>query len=729
MSLAFGAAAGMRARARSFDGRSSLSVEDATRNLYLSGQYSPPMSPPLTSSEGSGDSIRSLELPREGHLYFPPRPLQPDEKQSSNEDEEYFISVRNLFAFLACQPLVGTARHSSIFSIFVLISGHLSRLGFMNMDGSTFGEAAQNSCGFFFEAFQLADVRKSREKTIEGLILGERMKDIELYNEAFAHAVGKYDELTSMKSALFPKISASTRNRIERSWIDLGQRKQAVSIELESFEFHALFSGMAASTTSDDSKIIRFKAWKNHFGRMRAHTLGYYKSLHGAWPPRASSKKNTFERDGLNRLVLRKLYLDLCTLYDLLVDRTLLTTRGQDASTLPQSTIDPVLEALRKLLDESDHSSPPVSPPIPFDVPLLPSISTIEPNIASQTEKLQASASSRRLKDYEMKLILARSHNLDSDLKTPFLSAYKAFEEKEAKGKSASELSELRIGTWLFLYAVLQSLPMLVVDAPNLKFAQGVETFLCQPPKGLPPWQDDQSAVKRNWYGVVGGAGMVSLPSDVVEYGTEGIHRASHCWKVADQWLHNLEFHDPEVEEHAMSPTEPSSDFLTHARHDSEFSLEQDQVRRNSNRLSIGLEQLAIPDGWSTVADPYADQPSRNPTGFDEYPLGALNHTNKSNVALATPTYHQGRSRGMSKSGSTMDLRSQAQHRPAVGRPRSTSNDGRMVGVGTGQIKDQIKEIKNFDDILADISKEKASGKGKKNKEKKDNGRKTFVLF
>lgn len=41
---------------------------------------------------------------------------------------------------------------------------------------------------------------------------------------------------------------------------------------------------------------------------------------------------------------------------------------------------------------------------------------------------------------------------------------------------------------------------------------------------------------KKAWFGVAGGAGMVELPKDIVEYGVVATYQRSHCWIMAEQW-------------------------------------------------------------------------------------------------------------------------------------------------------------------------------------------------
>ncbi|OTA89698.1 hypothetical protein M434DRAFT_398413 [Hypoxylon sp. CO27-5] len=504
-----------RSRARSFSGRDSLSVDDATRRIQ---------SPPLSEAEGSG----------EARLYLPVSMSTPGHR--SQEDMERLISIRNMFAFLTGQPLVCTKEQPTLFSVFLRISALLKEFEFTNIDGSTFGDAVEMSFGFFMDQMALADVRHSREKTLESLILGERMRSMPLYNEAFTHAVGKYSAIRDLNSPLWNQVSRTTRERLERSYFELVNRQNGVNNRLESFEFPALFSGVANSTSNPDYKDVKFHSWRRSFGRMRQFVLSYYKSNFGSWPPKARSKKNPFTESGLNRQVLKILYSDFCALYDLLVDRESLTTRviDQSAEETTNEHKNPHLAALRKVLAEFDQSSPPVLPPIPFDLPKLPDMTSVQENYYELSHRERARLD--KLQEYQMLLILNKAYDFETfKLQIPFLEEFKEFEYKEAKGRTAAEMADQRIGYWLFLYVVIQSLPMLVVDAPGLQFTEGVEYFLCQPPRGQPPWLEDAPSVRKRWYEVAGG-GVVELSADAVEFSIEGIYHRSHCWLAAKRW-------------------------------------------------------------------------------------------------------------------------------------------------------------------------------------------------
>ncbi|KAL2023222.1 hypothetical protein VTK56DRAFT_3345 [Thermocarpiscus australiensis] len=467
-----------------------------------------------------------------GHLYLP----------LDNTHLEDLVAARNLFAFLTHQPLVGTPQNPTVFAAVLQIAGLLRRFNFCSYDGSSFGQSVDVAFDFLLDQFGLADVRDSREKTLEGLVLGEQMRSWNLYNEAFVHAVGKYESLLHLKSPLYDRISVKTRKRLERANFDLVNRQANVNTRLESFEFPSLFAGIASSTSTEEYRNVRFKEWRNSFAKMRSFVLSYYKGLFGDWPPRARSKKNHFSQSGLNRQCLKILYSDLCALYDLLVDRQSMTPRvmgevyedpsKEDAK---ENRIDPSISALRKILSEFEKSSPPVLPPIPYDIPKIPSMTAIYENYNELPAKKQAKYS-KALQPHELQLILIKSRNIDTDaLQMPFLLAFKEFELKEAKGVSPQDLADQRVGYWLFLYVVLQSLPMLVVDAPGLRFTEGVEYFLCEAPQGNPPWTEDAGEVRKMWYQTAD-QNLVELSADVVMFSVEGIYMRSHCWLAAKEW-------------------------------------------------------------------------------------------------------------------------------------------------------------------------------------------------
>ena len=557
------------------------------------------------------------------HIYLP---LEFDgdftspETRLRGDDLELLVLYRNFFAFVLGGALVATPRQVGLYPILMGIATILRRFDFSNVDGSTFGELVSASFLRYCDELRLADVRSSREKTIEAVVLGERMKSWSLYNEGFVHAAGKLVDMKQIESPKYLQISPVTRNRLERASIDLEGRLRTVRLKLDDFEFPSMFSGIANSQTEPEGKMVRFKAWKAAFINFRKHIIAHYRQRYGAWPPKASSKKNNFEESGLNRLVLKEMYKDFCDLYDMLADRNSLTTRtidmhGLDRDAESDDPNESTQHAIRRVESEHDRSTPPVQPPIPFDVPLIPSLSASfnrEHVLVSKTESRERS---KRLKDNEVNEILLGSYNRENMKATPWLEAFLGFERRSGHGKTIDELADLRCGQWLLLYAILQALPMCVVDARDLKFTEGVEYLLCMSPRGGRPWMKEDTSQSRNWYNVASGGGMVSLPADMIDHSVEGIYRRSHCWTIAAQWAQTSIDTSPTAQlslEEALPLPPIIGGRSTHSSpqgspylspHMSPQlrpvspALSEKSLRRNANRSSValGLQEVAPP--------------------------------------------------------------------------------------------------------------------------------------
>ncbi|RFU26651.1 hypothetical protein B7463_g9677, partial [Scytalidium lignicola] len=744
VSLIHGSVYSDRSRGKSVSRRATLSADDAMRHLVARGIISPPItpqpSPQGSDSDGLAESVKSLsDPPKDIHMYFPAAELNPKatpgSKEFPAEDIQRLVDIRNLFAFLLGIPLVATRKSPTVFYMLLSVSTLLRQFEFTNLDGSTFGEVAATRFNSYMEEFELADVSQSREKTIEGLVLGEQMRSTDLYNQAFVHAVGKCEAIMTMQSPLFNEISQITRNRLQRAHLDLLSRQRTMKHRLEDFDFPSLWVGIAASTSIAEVKSVRFKAWKSSFAAMRRHVLSYYKDLYGSWPPKASSKRNSFVEGGLNRLVLQQLYSDFCNLYDLLTDRKSLTTRQYEASDdeLDVKSVNRDAAALRKVLSEWDRSSPPVQPPVPFDVPMVPTLTTIMSDYTMLSPEDQRKVRSRKLRGDEYQEIMRGAQNTaDCDLSNLFIVNFKHFEEKEGKGKSAQELADNRYGYWIFIYVVLQSLPMLAVDAPGLKYSDGVEYFLCEPPIGNVPWLENSSAVTRAWYGVQGGTAVVSLPSDLVNYSVEGIYHRSHCWTVADKWItaqeepgdsyvptRSFELPGPDmIPSRVQSPADADVVFLPPSRsntgtptttttHFRQLSMPTiplpapDEYMRNRSRkrqsIALGLEQLPIPAMPSNdlssalsavdeleVTVPAGDEPASTTGGEDA----------QANSRGASPNPINSRNRYRRSAG---DRRVSGQY--------TGSNNGSRVGSASLDIPVPLmpqNEGATFDSILGD---------------------------
>ena len=648
-----------------------------------------PNTPPISPKRLPIDSQVYAPSPDPGrqevHLFLPiklssdaPLSSTPPKSDgiSAQDDLQTLVDYRNFIAFLCGSSLVATERRNSFFNIFMTIAGMLKQFQFSNVDGSTYGEVANASFDGYVEELGLADVRNSREKIIEGIVLGEHMKNVALYNEAFTHAVGRHQEILALKSSRFMYVSPVTSTRLARAYMDLEKRTASIRLILTDFDFPFLFSGIMSSKTSGLRKQgVRFDSWKESFLGMRKFIIGTYKQRYGDWPPKASSKKNALETSGLNRLVLRDMYHDLSSLYDLLVDRTRLTTRTIDGVDLSGGLDEPQIRGLRAVLSEYDRSSPPVKPPVPFDLPRLPSAYVQRSAVAATDPKKAAKEAARKLKDEELARVLRASWNPDAHL-TPFVDAFRDLERRAAHNCTAAELDDLRLGQWIFMYVVLQALPMLACDAPGLRHTRGVEYFLCEPPRSGVPWAADPNlagAARRTWFSVGGeGGGVVALPADVVEHGVEGIYRRSHCWQMAERWS-------------------ASNPLLNEALHEHQQYQQQQQQQPHTGAGGVSFSDLPAPPPY-----PASSSGSAGLLGPDSRAssVSSLANTSKRLSTLGLGLEALPLPRGVTPDGS----------RPAEQRPRTPQHavDANMT----------------FDAILANVGAGANGGKGQGRKKK-----------
>jgi hypothetical protein len=606
---------------------SAPSSRRVSREVYQQSRATSPEQSLIGSSDDSKGSRVLSDATEDDHTekhMYVPIALSSDgaftpqhEQRLSTKDIDTLVTYRNFFAFLIGQSLVATERHSDIFDIFLRIGDILQHYAFSNVDGSSYGEVAAASFDCYVEELNLGDVRHSREKTIEAIVLGEKMRSMSLYTEGFVHAAGKFESIRELKSPKFEMISHKTATRIARAAMDLDNREATINLKLKDFEFPAIFSGIMNSAMAEEGKTMNFKKWRAAFNSTRSFTIDYYRSKYGSWLPKAKSKKNSLTTSGLNRLVLLDIYRDMASLYDLLVDRTNLTIRTADGFLADDEGTDyeaVVRRALRKVLSEYDRSTPPVQPPIPFDLPLYPSSEGMNTGDAKKNAKARA----KKLHKEQVLKVVKNSHNIDAEQQTPFLEAFRHFEYKQASGATMDDLWDLRSGQWLFLYAVIQSLPMLIIDAPGVRFTQGVEYFLCEVPRSGVPWGREDTARARTWFGVGGGGQVVSLPTDIVEHGVEGIFRRSHCWKKAQQWAANDTLLNAAMQElntdTSPLPAPPGLLDPSGAGMRSRSGSPVPDSRRQSV-MNMGLEALPLPPG---VAPPTMNSPQLRPASSSD---------------------------------------------------------------------------------------------------------------
>lgn len=511
-------------------------------------------------------------------LYYPALELQPkaapiknkkhkhSNSDTSGDSFQHLMDARNLFAFLSYTFLVSTLHRETPFQImekiFKQLQGSVSpQLNPedhtpMDINVSRRISTAEGYFLYFVNELKIDDIRNDDDAIIEALIMGERWKCQRLYREGFIHACGRWEDIKDHPGCIY--VSNVTKSRLDRASIDLHQiRLQNVATRLTNFDYPSVWVG--------DGRYPEFKPWKAGFDAMRKFTLSYYKHVYGSWPPKAGrhGKGGGFtETGGLNRMVLSRLYADFCALYDLLVDREWIhgdrirfdanyasdSEEGQEQKTKEEHA----RTTMRKIMSDFDQSYMPIQPNIPFDQPRLPFIPPTPPSTADGSKKKRKSSkprSQRKLKSDELLAVLKNSYNNDAlDPQNPnqFVAAYEKLEQDFGSGRTLEDITEARRGRWIFIYCVLQCLPMTVVDAVGCQYSDGVEYFLCENVKGSLPWERSQSSgasrlsgiwgvTGQNPYGTLAAAGVSTsnlASDDEVDY----TYRRSHCWDVAEDW-------------------------------------------------------------------------------------------------------------------------------------------------------------------------------------------------
>lgn len=471
---------------------------------------------------------------------------QPKHTKADAEDSlQRFIDARNVFAFLTGGYLVASRPKHLPFDVFAILN---ARLGLGDGENDTQrAQAVQMYLDIYVEELKLDDIRNDDEAIVETLIMGEKWRSQRLYHEAFIHAAGRWGQISNHPGLAL--VSSTTKNRLERATHDLVNiRLVNIHDRITDFEFPSVWVG--------EGRYSEYKSWRNGYDRMRALVNTHVRHVFGSWPPRGGKhgKGGGFsETGGLNRVVLKRLYDDLCCVYDLTVDREWLhgerihfegTQGGSDSDQSDEikNQYERHRVVLRKIMGEFDKCSVPVQPEMPFDLPRLPYRS---PSALKKRKMGIFSKSNKKIREEEINELLKNSYNQDSYeqyAENALVKAYITMEKEFGISKPIEELIGARRGAWVFMYCVLQTLVLGVVDGGGLRYGDGCEYFLCENVKGIPPWEKGANRRQTRMSGMWTGGGLMSAMNSAVNLGInpddeiEMTYRASHCWEVAEQW-------------------------------------------------------------------------------------------------------------------------------------------------------------------------------------------------
>jgi len=527
--------------------------------------------------------------------------------------------------------------------VFSEIADLLAQYGFSNMDSSTFGEVANQSFNSYVEELGLLDMRQSADKTLQCLILGEKMRSALLWNEAFVHAAGRYRDIQALNSPLMKQLSSVAIQRVERANMDLEKRMMRINNQITSFDFPSVFSGLTNSRTAKEREIARFEQWKTAFTKTKSFMLTYLKDKHKSWPPRRPKGAGA-SIPALNRLALKSLYDDLAVLYDLIVDRRNTSSRIQIMGKNLPPALDRRIEALRKILTEYDQSGSPVYPVMPFDAPRLPRLSPGDEDATDDPKKVGKN---------ELAQLLKSSYNKDThDSKHPFSQLWQSFEFRTTNGMTIDKVANFRLGAFLFVYCVLQALPMVTVDAPGVRFSHDVAYFLCQPPRGRLHWSKEDQQLE--WYRDPITGAVTQLAKESIALSVEAMYNLSHCWVRGRTWEKDLTVmpfrarqkseawnKTPPVSagrDNAQWPSQPSSEISSEPRYSATSSQGHSQVHLAYGSHQGGMKSQAQdeyfqqPQSGSPHQQPYASSPTGN-HGYEHFTQSPTSYAYSTNRA------------------------------------------------------------------------------------------------
>ena len=503
--------------------REGLIEEHSPYGQHLPGGFARPGEPtPPVSEDNSlcADGDISYEM------YFPTPPSMTPLDQLRHQ-----ITTRNVFALLYHASLVGLSLHQTLSDL------HSRLKAYMPPGTDNIGSIIN-----YLSARGLDVVRNDPEAAV-GLLAWSGGNDVrweEGWCESFLHCAGMYSRLEAC--ADFDRVTPITRALLERASLEAQLRVQAAEERLAGFEYGDMWPAAVSVTANASGPVLAAPA-KAAADRLQRFFVEYYTKEFGSWPPQGATTREQDEL-WLTRTVARLLQRDFAALYDYLVDRGVIWDESEARPSRKwmmvakhgrQFEADTPDVPMTDMLIEFDNKHR--FPHIPHPYPLVPcpipspgaSVSTREsprsrvfgskPSRKNSTTRPGTSSSSRQPGTIDRRIQLAYTEATNLCLlgseftHSSLVDAFARFEKGDCIGEI--DPSTARRGRWVLIYGILQTLASVSVDAPGVRYAEGVEYHLSVRFKGakMPPWK--------------GGGDRVY----------EAAHELSHCWVVPGQWM------------------------------------------------------------------------------------------------------------------------------------------------------------------------------------------------
>lgn len=450
----------------------------------------------------------------------------------------YSVATRNFFAMLYGKPLVGT----DICEMLGDLQNVTDTLYELN-DPSDTRNATQDIIYYLTER-KMDDVRNNLRYALRFLHWCESQPTRweEGYTECFIHCVGMMDGGT-FDLTEFTELSKQSRSNLENAYSELQLRILDAQERLQSFNFRDIWD---VGGVSPNSQVQR------SFDAFRDFVYRYYAGRLGVWPPHAPSNgRGGQQRSWLTRDLARRLQDDFGAVYDYLVDRSVVFDANETRSArkweivstglLPAgfSADSPGLP-LTDMFVAFDAKGKYMHIPHPF--PLLPQPQNPAPGNRKTDEKKRGLLGKLQKKNtppasgldqkelFQTSLAFNGATNINRTGLPPLLSS-NAFIDALSTHEKSLPLAigtprMARLGRWVFIYGILQTLSSISIDTHGLRYKDGVSYFLCPKLEGCPPWHSLGP----------GQAEMGAVVGSGAQY-VQWSQTRSYCFLAAQRWV------------------------------------------------------------------------------------------------------------------------------------------------------------------------------------------------
>lgn len=321
------------------------------------------------------------------------------------------------------------------------------------------------------------------------------------WRESFVHSTGMEHRLEEVPELRL--VTPITRALLERASLEVQVRVHSVEERLMDFNFADMWPAMSAVPPPERSS----------FERLRYFLRGYYESVYGAWPVAGADG----EEQWLTRGLVTDLQKDFGALYDYLVDRDVRWDCYEERSSRKWN----IVSGNRKNFNADTMELPMTDilvafdnrhrfPHIPHPYPLVP-----ESMRESMQNRPRMAGATDKMAERKAALAYTESTNIyilgSEFVSNKLVDAFIRFEKMDKI--SETDPFAGRRGRWVLIYGILQVLASISVDAPAMRYKDGVTYHLSPRLRGTPPWKGADLHV------------------------AEAQHEGSHCWIVPRTWV------------------------------------------------------------------------------------------------------------------------------------------------------------------------------------------------